>query len=514
MSAEQLGFMNGCSAWGTLDLLQVRSYDCGGLCSMSRAIRQRSIMPSQKMMATYYPEYLSSKNHLSKSVYQNKLCNWQPRLVFWDNLAQVETTLSRKMEELAKPGWVSQETDPERMRKKKTHWWSIGQIHRWSTGNTIKQIGEDLLSKEKESVYEFKNLVENIGRQLWAQALCRYNKGIRHRCLCGICISTFIEAVPTGFTRSRHSIFQRNGRQFQHFTDMIFSWTTPWHLSGYDRIWGKGLSLPTATILVVLGGRTDHFTYYVPHGFSKKEPIAWSSWYRRVTKRHFNLFNNLHSKEVKGKTLRSIVGCRIDGRLTRAGSQSLTTKLNVSSYHGDRWWSRSKWYWKSGLKTPPGVKLQVCQSQRLVKISWLENMIANDFIVARAWRFFRLIEAGVQLETLNVGNMSHLMRWRDYPLDQCGDADGKTLTKSTKRCEDYVSDGANDTAEEFYEVIKAKKILGGNCHDTMVAILPFTLYSEAYQICDELTIVSISRITSLAGFITGLPRDLKRRTKT
>ena len=49
------GFMNGCSARGTLDLPQVTSYDYGALLN---------------------------EQGLSKSVYQNKPCNWRPRLVF------------------------------------------------------------------------------------------------------------------------------------------------------------------------------------------------------------------------------------------------------------------------------------------------------------------------------------------------------------------------------------------------------------------------------------------------
>ena len=65
---------------------------------------------------------------------------------------------------------------------------------------------------------------------------------------------------------------------------------------------------------------------------------------------------------------------------------------------------------KSGLKlaTPPGVKLSILPVAKAA-----ENILAGKydsqrlFIVARKPdRFLRLIEAGVQLETLNVGNMS------------------------------------------------------------------------------------------------------------
>ena len=52
-----------------------------GLCSMSRAIRRRSIMPFKRWWRPIIRN-THSKNHLSKSVYQNKPCNWRPRLVF------------------------------------------------------------------------------------------------------------------------------------------------------------------------------------------------------------------------------------------------------------------------------------------------------------------------------------------------------------------------------------------------------------------------------------------------
>ncbi len=60
----------------------------------------------------------------------------------------------------------------------------------------------------------------------------------------------------------------------------------------------------------------------------------------------------------------------------------------------------------------------------------------------------------------------------------------------------------NDPVSDFFEFIKIGKFLGGHCYDTMVGKFYSLLYS-AYQICDELTIVS-SAGSPFAGFITGL----------
>ena len=165
------------------------------------------------------------------------------------------------------------------------------------------------------------------------------------------------------------------------------------------------------------------------------------------------------------------------------------------------------------LATPPGVKLSILPVAKAA-----ENILAGKydsqrlFIVARKPdRFLRLIEAGVQLETLNVGNMSQSDETRAITRSiNWWTRTWKTSTRSTKRCEDYVSDGAKRHCRRLYEVIKVKKIFrrklsrynGGQ-------ILLLTLYS-AYQICDELTIVSSAGSPVFAGFITGLVMgDLK-----
>jgi len=101
----------------------------------------------------------------------------------------------------------------------------------------------------------------------------------------------------------------------------------------------------------------------------------------------------------------TIVGCRIDGRLIHGQVANLwSAKLNVSRIMVVDNDVVNNDVEKSGLKlaTPPGVKLSILpvvlagkyDSQRLL-------------IVARKPdRFLGLVEAGVPLETVNVGNMS------------------------------------------------------------------------------------------------------------
>ena len=107
----------------------------------------------------------------------------------------------------------------------------------------------------------------------------------------------------------------------------------------------------------------------------------------------------------------TIVGCRIDGRLIHGQVANLwTTKLNVSRIMVIDDEVAQNDIEKSGLKlaTPPGVKLSILPVAKAA-----ENILAGKydsqrlFIVARKPdRYLRLIEAGVQIETLNVGNMS------------------------------------------------------------------------------------------------------------
>ena len=153
----------------------------------------------------------------------------------------------------------------------------------------------------------------------------------------------------------------------------------------------------------------------------------------------------------------TIVGCRIDGRLIHGQVANLwTTKLNVSRIMVIDDEVAQNDIEKSGLKlaTPPGVKLSILPVAKAA-----ENILAGKydsqrlFIVARKPdRFLRLIEAGVQLETLNVGNMSQSDETRAINVV---DADVEDFNKIHEKGVKITSQMVpNDTAEDFMKLLK------------------------------------------------------------
>lgn len=107
----------------------------------------------------------------------------------------------------------------------------------------------------------------------------------------------------------------------------------------------------------------------------------------------------------------SIVAARIDGRLIHGQVANLwTTKLNISRIMVIDDEVSQNAIEKSGLKlaTPAGVKLSVLPVEKAAA-----NILAGKYdsqrvlvIAKRPDRFLKLVEAGVALEEINVGNMS------------------------------------------------------------------------------------------------------------
>ena len=157
----------------------------------------------------------------------------------------------------------------------------------------------------------------------------------------------------------------------------------------------------------------------------------------------------------------TIVGCRIDGRLIHGQVANLwTTKLNVSRIMVIDDEVAQNDIEKSGLKLapPPGVKLSILPVAKAA-----ENILAGKydsqrlFIVARKPdRFLRLIEAGVQLETLNVGNMSQSDETRAITRSiNVVDADVEDFNKIHEKGVKITSQMVpNDTAEDFMKLLK------------------------------------------------------------
>lgn len=107
----------------------------------------------------------------------------------------------------------------------------------------------------------------------------------------------------------------------------------------------------------------------------------------------------------------AIVAARIDGRLIHGQVANLwSTKLNISRIMVIDDEVAENQIEKTGLKlaTPPGVKLSVLPIKKAA-----ENILAGKYdsqrlliVARRPDRFLKLIECGVPLEELNVGNMS------------------------------------------------------------------------------------------------------------
>ena len=87
-------------------------------------------------------------------------------------------------------------------------------------------------------------------------------------------------------------------------------------------------------------------------------------------------------------------------------------------------------------------------------------------------RFLGLVEAGVPLETLNVGNMSQTPETRAITrsinvVDKDVEDFHKLAEKGVKLTAQMVP---NDPVSDFLSLLKiGKKFLGGHCYDTMVA---------------------------------------------
>lgn len=157
----------------------------------------------------------------------------------------------------------------------------------------------------------------------------------------------------------------------------------------------------------------------------------------------------------------TIVGARIDGRLIHGQVANLwATKLQISRIMVVDDAVAENAIEKSGLKmaTPPGVKLSVLPVAKAA-----ENILAGKydsqrlFIVARRPdRYLRLVELGVPLEHVNVGNMSQTPETRSITrsinvVDEDVEAFNKLAEKGVKLTAQMVP---NDPVEDFMKLLK------------------------------------------------------------
>ena len=169
------GFMNGCSARGTIDLPQVTSYDYDALLDEAGNPTAK-YMAVKEMMATYYPEYPQLEPLYKESMEVENIPLVEKVSLFetLDSLTSpTESLYPKKMEELGQSyGYLlyrteaSWDAEEERIRiidgRDRAQLFVDG---KWVATQYQTEIGEDIFYQgEKKALSRFDILIENMGR--------------------------------------------------------------------------------------------------------------------------------------------------------------------------------------------------------------------------------------------------------------------------------------------------------------------------------------------------------------
>lgn len=278
------GFMNGCSARGTLDLPQVTSYDYGALLD-EQGNPTEKYYAIQKMMATYYPQYPQQEPFIKECLPARTLSLTAKTSLFANvhNLAQAETSLyPKRMEELGQhTGYLLYETDVEmdapEERLRIIDGRDRAQVYvndRHLATQYQTEIGKDLLiaGDEKESV-NLKILLENMGRVNYGHKLLAdsQRKGIRT----GVCVDLHFHLQWKQYPLELQDLsrldfskeWQENAPAFYRFDfrlDCVYD--TYIDMMGY----GKGAVFVNGHNLGRFWEVGPTTSLYVPHGFLKE----------------------------------------------------------------------------------------------------------------------------------------------------------------------------------------------------------------------------------------------------
>ncbi|WP_172964182.1 glycoside hydrolase family 35 protein [Streptococcus intermedius] len=186
------GFMNGCSARGSIDLPQVTSYDYEALLD-EQGNPTPKYFAIQRMLKKYYPEY-PQREPLVKETFELKNIPLNERVSLFETLEDIaqpiESLYPMKMEELGQNvGYLLYRTqaewdaDKERVRVIDGR----DRMQLFVDGNFITtqyqtEIGEDIfVSQQKRSTHRLDILMENMGRVNYGYKLLAesQHKGIR-----------------------------------------------------------------------------------------------------------------------------------------------------------------------------------------------------------------------------------------------------------------------------------------------------------------------------------------------
>lgn len=278
------GFMNGCSARGTLDLPQVTSYDYGALLN-EQGNPTEKYYAIQKMMATYYPQYPQEEPLIKECLPARTLSLTAKTSLFANvhNIAQAETSLyPKRMEELGQhTGYLLYETDVEmdapEERLRIIDGRDRAQVYvndRYLATQYQTEIGKDLLiaEDEKESV-NLKILLENMGRVNYGHKLLAdsQRKGIRT----GVCVDLHFHLQWKQYPLELQDLsrldfskeWQENAPAFYRFDFRLDdAHDTYIDMMGY----GKGAVFVNGHNLGRFWEVGPTTSLYVPHGFLKE----------------------------------------------------------------------------------------------------------------------------------------------------------------------------------------------------------------------------------------------------
>lgn len=219
------GFMNGCSARGSIDLPQVTSYDYEALLD-EQGNPTPKYFAIQRMLKKYYPEY-PQREPLVKETFELKNIPLNERVSLFETLEDIaqpiESLYPMKMEELGQNvGYLLYRTqaewdaDKERVRVIDGR----DRMQLFVDGNFITtqyqtEIGEDIfISQQKRSIHRLDILMENMGRVNYGHKLLAesQHKGIR-----------------TGVCKDLHFMLHWNQYPLEFENPEAIDFTKEWH---------------------------------------------------------------------------------------------------------------------------------------------------------------------------------------------------------------------------------------------------------------------------------------------
>ena len=312
------GFMNGCSARGVTDLPQVTSYDYDALLD-EQGNPTPKYFAVQKMMETYYPEYLQMKP-LTKESFELRDIALSEKVSLFETLADlaqpVESLYPVKMEDLGQSyGYLlyrteaSWDADEEKIRvidgRDRMQLFVDGKL---MATQYQAEIGQDIfVAGEKRSTHRIDILMENMGRVNYGHKFLAdtQRKGIRT----GVCKDLHFllnwQQYPLSFENTENIDFSKGWQPeqpaFYAFDfEMKALKDTYLDLSGF----GKGLAFVNGVNIGRFWNVGPTLSLYIPHSLLKEghnRIIIFET--EGEYEESINLVNQPTFKTIKGENL-------------------------------------------------------------------------------------------------------------------------------------------------------------------------------------------------------------------